>query len=372
MSDAEPPDGVPIVHDIDRNHLNRLQIEDYRDHRQRVLSWLAREGKSPSEAKGYSESVVENTAYRLSRIHRWVWENVGYTATLTHDHADAFVDWIRHKDWSDENKNQYTKALKRYFAWRTEEQGVDEWEPDETYTPTQTAHHARDYLSLDERQQIRDAALEYASIPSYDYVSAAERDRWKAHLAQRFEKPKSSVTRDDWEKAISWKVPSLVSTGLDAGLRPIEVERAKVSWVDVQNAVLRIPKEDDSKDTSGGENWTVSLREDTARHLQRWLDERATRSRYNDTDCLWLTSHENPYGSDSLNYLLGKLCDEAGIETENRDISWYSVRHSTGTYMSREEGLKAAASQLRHRSTRSTMIYDQAPPEDRRDALDRM
>jgi integrase len=180
------------------------------------------------------------------------------------------------------------------------------------------------------------------------------------------------VTREDWERATSWKVPSLVSVSLDGGLRPIEVERAKVSWVDVNNAVLRVPKEDDSRSTGGGENWVVSLREDTARHLRRWLDERATRPRYDGRDELWLTSHSNPYSSDPLNYLLGKLCDEAGIATENRDLSWYSIRHSTGTYMAREEGLAAAQEQLRHRSEQTTMRYDQAPPEDRRDALDRM
>jgi integrase len=53
-------------------------------------------------------------------------------------------------------------------------------------------------------------------------------------------------------------------------------------------------------------------------------------------------------------------------------MSWYSLRHSTGTYMTREEDLAAAQAQLRHRSPQTTMQYDQAPVEDRQDALDRM
>lgn len=372
MSDAKLPDCVPIVPDIDEQHLNQLQFKDYRGHRRKVLTWLWTTGKNPDEAKGYSKSVVENTAYRLSKIHRWVWERERYTATINPEHADTFISELKRKDWTDENKNQYVKALKRYFKWKKHEKGAAEWEPEQTYTPGQQTHHARDYLTLEERQLIRDAALEYSSIPSYDYVSSDERDRWKVYLAQRYEKPKSKIGREEWEQASSWKVPSLVSVGLDAGLRPIEIERTRVSWVDVPNAVLRIPKEQDSKATGGGENWTVSLREDTARHLDRWLGERETRPKYDDSDRLWLTSHGNPYGSDPLNYLLGKLCDEAGIQTENRDISWYSVRHSTGTYMAREEGLAAAQSQLRHRSQQTTMRYDQTPPEDRRDALNRM
>jgi hypothetical protein len=53
-------------------------------------------------------------------------------------------------------------------------------------------------------------------------------------------------------------------------------------------------------------------------------------------------------------------------------MSWYAIRHSTGTYMTREEGLAAAQAQLRHLSPESTMKYDQVPVEDRQDALDRM
>lgn len=37
-----------------------------------------------------------------------------------------------------------------------------------------------------------------------------------------------------------------------------------------------------------------------------------------------------------------------------------------------ERDLKAAKDQLRHRSAKTTMKYDQVPVEDRRDALDRM
>jgi hypothetical protein len=49
----------------------------------------------------------------------------------------------------------------------------------------------------------------------------------------------------------------------------------------------------------------------------------------------------------------------------------YSSADSTGSYMAREEGL-AAQSQLKHRGEETTMKYDHAPVEDRRDALDRM
>ena len=106
--------------------------------------------------------------------------------------------------------------------------------------------------------------------------------------------------------------------------------------------------------------------------LGRWLDERSAYPMYDDRDALWLTREENDYGSSALKHVLLRLCEIAGIDTETRELSWYALRHSVGTYMTREEGLAAAQTQLRHKSPRTTMRYDQMPVEDRRDALDRM
>lgn len=80
-----------------------------------------------------------------------------------------------------------------------------------------------------------------------------------------------------------WKVPSLVATSLDAGLRPIEVARACVQWVDAANDVLRVPKEDSSKNR---ENWVVSLQSRTSQMLARRVDERQAYPDYEETDQL--------------------------------------------------------------------------------------
>jgi integrase len=188
-------------------------------------------------------------------------------------------------------------------------------------------------------------------------------------LAQRFEKPKSDVSKADWEEANGWKTPSLVWVSLDAGLRPVEVRRAVTEWVDTENGVLRIPKEESSKNQG---NWVVGLQQRTVEILDRWLEQRSAYEKYSDTEQLWLTREGNPYSSRALKYVLHRLCDIADISTENRQMSWYAIRHSTGTYMTREEDLAAAQTQLRHLRPETTMKYDQTPVEDRRDALDRM
>jgi integrase len=305
----------------------------------------------------------------MDQFYRWIWkQESGYTARISHDYADGWMRYLAQEDYSSTHQTNCQKAVKMLFKWWAHERGGSKWDPEFTFT-NNDGHNPKDYLTRDERTKIRDAALEYGSIPSYSNVTPRERDRWKQYLAQRFEKPKSAVTREDWKRANSWKIPSLVWASLDAGLRPVEVERATVSWVDTENCVLRIPQRDSAKSQ---EAWIVSLRERTAKFLNRWLTEREQYAQYDESEKLWLTRQGNPYNSNSLRYLLQRLCGIANIETNNRQMSWYTIRHSTGTYMTREEDLAAAQTQLRHKSPETTMKYDQTPVEDRRDALDRM
>lgn len=363
-------DGITVVTEPSEAYLNSRQLEDYRGQRRSCLTWLLNRGKDPELHEGYARSTVSNRGSRMDYFYRWVWQQEDrYVANPTLDHADAFVDMLAERETSNADKSNYVKALRMLFKWRHHEQGIEMWEPAHTFSGGQNSTQPRDYLTRDERPLIREAALEYGSIPNYTSLSPSERDQWKTYLAQRFEKPKSEVTPQDWERANGWKFPSLVSVSLDAGLRPIEVERARTYWVDIPNQLLRIPKQESSKNE---DHWRVSISERTATMLERWLEERSQYEHYEDTDALWLTRSGNSYGSKGLKDVLLNLCDIAGIQTENRQMSWYAIRHSVGTYMTREEGLAAAQAQLRHKSPQTTMKYDQAPPEDRRDALDRM
>lgn len=361
---------VTLVTGPTREMLNEKQLVDYRSTRRDCLSWLLTFGLKPEKAEGYAPATVSARASRMDIFYRWVWEEFdGYTADVTHEHADAWMRAIARQDKSNAHKANCQKATKMLFKWRQHEHGLDEWVPELTFSDGNGATQPRDYLTIEERGKIREAALKYGSTPSYTNLSPEARGYWKRYLAQRFEKPKSEVSPQDWERANDWKTTSLVWTSLDAGLRPIEVARAKTSWVDAKNCVLRIPVEESSKNK---ENWKVSLRDRTAEALERWIEQRRNYDMYEGTDALWLTRQGNPYSSPSLKYVLERLCESAGIPTDGRKMSWYSIRHSVGTYMTREEDLAAAQAQLRHKSETTTMKYDQTPPEDRKDALDRM
>ena len=368
---TEKIDGVTLVPAQSDPLLNERQREDYRMHRKEMLEWLLNVGKDPDKAEGYAQQTVQARAYRIDVFYRWIWTELhdGYTTTITHEHADEYMQHIAYTDHSNAHKANVMKALKMLFKWRHHQLGDESWEPEMTFSHTDSTSQPRDYFTREERAKLREVALEYGSIPHYNAVDPAERDEWKAHLAQRFEKPKDAVGREDWERANSWKIPSLVWVSLDTGLRPIEVERSVVSWVDTDNGVLRIPKEESSKNR---DNWIVGLRSRTARALEKWLEEREHYDMYDDTDAIWLTRNGNPYDANALRYLAHRLCEEADIDTEDRKISWYTIRHSVGTYMTHEEDLAAAQAQLRHKSERTTMRYDQAPVEERKKALDRM
>lgn len=350
--------------------LGERQLVDYRTERKETVKWLLTFGIDPEKAKGYAESTVKNRIYRMDQFYRFVWDQEGqYTTAVTHEHADEWMQELAYDDYSDTHRDLCQKAVRMLFKWRAYERGGDEWDPAITFTSTSGTTAPRDYLTLEERKLVREAALEYGSIPSYNNVTPRERSEIKAYLAQRFEKPVEEVTKADWERANDWKIPSLVSVSLDAALRPIEVERAVTSWVDLENGILRIPIEDSSKNE---DNWRVSLSQRSVNMLDRWLEQRSTYELYDGRDELWLTREGNPYGASALRRILHDLCDICGIDYEDRQMSWYTIRHSTGTYMTREEDLAAAQTQLRHKSPETTMKYDQVPVEDRRNALDRM
>ena len=350
--------------------LTDKEYVDYWSYRKKLLSYLLKLGKSEEKAQGYSPYTVYSDTYRQTTFDEWVWErHDGYHVPPDQDDATAYLEKVAFSDRTQTDKGKIQEMLRRYSKFLQYQYGQDAWEFEYSFNGSGGNHQPADFLTVDERQKIRQAALNKGSIPAYNQLTAAERKEWSGYVAQELDKPFDDVGREDWEKIDGWKITSLVWTSLDAGLRPVEVGRAKTSWVDIENQVLRIPKEESSKNEG---NWLVSLTERTVMALDRWLQERSIRDRYEDTDKVWLTMRENPYGSQSLARLLRTLCEDAGIDTEDRQMSWYSIRHSVGTLMTKERDLAATKAQLRHKSPKTTMKYDQVPVEDRRDALDRM
>lgn len=119
---------------------------------------------------------------------------------------------------------------------------------------------------------------------------------------------KVTVRTDDQMRTTLSPLPTpSLRSGVEKGGRSacIQVKRATIQWVDSDNAVLRIPKQDSSK-TVG--NWTVPLSDRTATALSRWIAERDKNypvygdyEQETETEALWLTRQGNSYSSQALN-----------------------------------------------------------------------
>lgn len=359
---------LPIATQESRKVLNERQLDEYQMHRMGLAEWLLEEGKDPKWAEGYSKDTTKDTLYRLDQFNRWVWQQKNrVTFQFTHSHADAYIrDRVQNGDYSNSDHASVAKALKRYFKWKFHQYNGETWECDYNFNTNKRRNQP--YFTSEQRNALREAVLTFKSVPEYESVDEEKRDEIKAHLAQRFQKPKEEITKKDWERANSWKIPSLVSVSLDIGLRPVEVEEARTSWFNEERGSIEIPVDQSAKNE---DYWECALREDTVRRLEKWLDEREQWDEYTDTDRIWLTLDENPYQSHTLKTLLRDLCDEAGI-AENREVSWYMIRRSVATYMGDNTNLATVADQMRHKDIRSTREYMMSPVDKRRKNLNEM
>jgi hypothetical protein len=235
-------------------HLNTRQAIDYNEERSDFMNWLKNVGKNPEKYEGYSDGVASNYASRSDQFLRWIWKTDGYTTTPTHEQADTYIDQLardtittrNNEPYSESSKRKMTNALERYFEWLADTRDCELWNPPIQFTDRN--HTPPDEFTRDERRRLREAALEYDSIPSYGSLLPSERDRWKTYLAQRLGKPKEEVVPADWDQLnTDWKVPSLVYATLDAGLRPCEIEQAKISWIRPGKQELHIPKDEAKK-----------------------------------------------------------------------------------------------------------------------------
>lgn len=364
----------PLVSKRTKEDLEKFGVnvaEDYRDFKQEVLTWLATYGKNPEKGEGLADTTLKSTHYKLETVFRWLWDyEEQYTTELTPAEADRFIRLLNMSDsMIDSSVHHHLKVIKRYFKYHNHTHGTDwEWEPD--LDLSQANGEERDYLHRGAFKQLYSAALEYGSVKSYYSVTPEERDRIKTYLARLEGVPKEKIGPEEFKEANSWKVPSLIAVTLDTGLRPIEVGRASVDWVNLEAHELNIPKEESTKNEA---YWNCTLKNRTVNVLSRWLDERATYEKYQDRDELWLTKKATQYSSKSCNYLLNRLIEEGNVSIpKNEDVTWYSIRHGVATHWANHVGPHHAKEQLRHKSVTTTMKYLHSDSETRSSAVEQI
>lgn len=343
-------------------------------------TWLRKCGRNPTRNKPLAPNGAANYHSRIDQLYRFTLEfddlRAGYR--LTNAHADELIrrldnDEIRKRSgdkYDSASKRKFSDALQKYFTYLDDIDMIAEpWEPNVVFVDGD--HTSAASLTFVECYQIRNAALEYGSLPSYYETNDDERDRINALVAQRLGKPKAAVTQQDWMAAdTSAKVGSLIAVALETALIPIEIKHATVDWYNPKQQMFVVPEEHAAKSRPENE---LPLTDATAEALSKWLRERRHLETYDDTNRIWLNQHGNPYTSGSLCYLLRQLCETAGIDHENRKIAWYSIRHTLAEIIKEVGDLEEASDQLRHNELETTKdIYAQTNPESRRHTLEKI
>jgi len=353
------------------SHLNYQQTVLYQGHWEGLLKYLRSSGKNPKRNRGYSESNVRPIARRIHQVHLYAWDNGPVSTTLSTELADQFVDALNNdtilnsddEPYAEGSKRKFTQALQAYFSYR----GID-WKPNIRFSEEQ-ATFASDPFTLNEREHLLNASFDHISPPSYSNVSPDERDRWNAHLAQALGKPKQSIGPADWDELKKcWKVPGLISTALDCGWRAAMVGRLTTSLVNLDEGRIQIPPDVAVKND---QHWDAELSDRSTKMLRRWIDQRDNRTKYDDSDLIWLNRKGNQYNSKTLNDLLGNLIDEAEIDDQGRRLTWHSIRHSTGMYVyDQHKDLELVAEILRHSTLEAARKYAHPTPESKQDVIE--
>lgn len=364
------------------NSLADMLGDDYETVQGRLnafFTWMIEKGKDPAQYEPMSEATAESYIKRLDMVQRDViqyFEPDG-VPDITDDHADEILRMLAEDElkkrggepYSDSAKRKFSNAIQKLLEWKFHTGQMNyEWRPRIKFS--QSNHDSAAKFSYGELGTLFETARAYNALPSYYTSSPEERERINGLIAQRLGKKKEEITREDWLRADqSPKIGSLVLTGYDAGLAPKEVQNAELSWYDPDRQVLHIPTEQATKNREKEE---VGLSDETCEALDKWVQVRRHLPLYDGTGKLWLNQRANPYSSGSLCNLVRKLCDEAGISTQNREIRWYSLRHTSGQNVSSEGSLAEANDQLRHKSFETTQAtYNESHVEELKNTLNK-
>ncbi|GGL21579.1 hypothetical protein GCM10009037_01100 [Halarchaeum grantii] len=353
------------------NRLSHRQQVMFDNTVERFEEYLLTAGKTPRKDIGYATDTARARKSRVLRIFYWIWEHGDVSTELSTEQADRVIealdtDELRRRNgdrYSETSKRKMSNALADWFAFKQAD-----WEPDISFRDERATDNA-DPFTKSEVKKLWQTSLTYKNIPKYNNLSPKDRDRWRRYLAQYLGKPKEEVEPADWREVNrSWKVPSLVRSARAAGWRPAIVGRMRVHWYDPEKQAITIPGEHAVKNES---RWKQELPGEAVEAIDRWLDQRENKSKYDDTDLMWLTRKGQPYSSSTLNALLRNLMDEAGIEPRGRNLVWYSFRHYVGTYVYDDcQDLKMVAKILRQNSIASADRYVHPTVELQRNIVD--
>lgn len=336
-----------------------------------LLTFLREQARNPARNEGYAESNIPPIARRIIQAHQYQWSQGLIAVDLITEQADALVNALNDDEfttnagepYAEGSKRKFCEALSAYFRYR----GI-EWSPPVRFG-TGEAKLASDPLNKQEREQLLQAAFEFNSPPNYKSVSPEERDRWNAYIAQLEGVKKTEIGPSDWERLQhDWSIPALISVALDIAARAALINRLTTELFNPNKENFEVPSEVAVKNN---QEWDAELSSRSMKLLGKWFEQRENMEKYDDSELIWLNRVGNAHDSGTLNTLFQNLLDEAGIEASGRQLTWHSIRHSTGMYVYDEkEDLGWVAEVLRHKSLEGARKYAHPTPESKTDLIE--
>lgn len=169
----------------------------------------------------------------------------------------------------------------------------------------------------------------YIRSASLSYVLTSDGSR--IHLLDLITKTGLRVSElrhsDSLERC--WKIAALILILSETGMRPFEVSQLTVHDLNLEDNSIRLPT-DVGK---GSEGKLCRITDRTATATRRWLEQRSTRQKYDDTDLLFLDD-ENRNTDESLRELLREVADDAGI---HRPVTSVAFRRAFAHHFDTEE-----------------------------------
>ncbi|NHX38730.1 MULTISPECIES: site-specific integrase [Haloarcula] len=353
----------PVARDTEsalENYSPMIQ-QDYERFKIDLLRWLLNEGKDTYRREGFAESTVKTTHYKVEEAYRWLWETEGeFTKEITPHQATELLDQLmRNSPHPDSYVHTFEKCIRRLFKFFREQKNreVEEWEHDIPIEPSRGSddkEHTKDRFYPEEMNRLYEVSLDEYSIKSYWAAEPEERAELKRFIAQQQGVKLGEVDEEHFKEASSWKYPSIIAVSADLGLRPIEVGKMKVDWLNLPQNTINVPA---SESTKNKESWACEISSKSRNALENWMQERQSYEQYDNSPYLWLTKYGNQYKSRSLNKVLNTLMERANLDEGNRTLSYYSFRHGAASIWTEKEGIAKAAEQVRHSNLSTTKKY---------------
>ncbi len=134
MNEREKVEGIVLICEPTEEYLNERQRVTYRSHREKLIKWLARQGKDPENLAGYAHDTCKTYSTIIDQFHRHVWTDQDrFTLNLSQEHAEEYLrgQILSDEDYSSSHLDNTKLALKAYFRFSN-----DEWDPDLTIPST--------------------------------------------------------------------------------------------------------------------------------------------------------------------------------------------------------------------------------------------